>query len=200
MKKYFKKAAKAAFTFVKFIVVFILFLEAISQLMGFQDRHYMFILGIYKVAKTPNLSDWERIYDKEINDTIAPAMYDSKTGWTLRPFNVNPRYTVNNDGMRGQQNYSIEKPDSIIRIGLFGNSAMFSAEVEDSQTLAIYLEEALMQKGIQTEILNLAVPAFGTDQSYLQWKEKGKKYDLDVAACFDRLFVDRSYLRDPYFV
>ena len=164
----------------KFVVVFIVFLEAVSQLMGFQDRHYMFILGIYKVAKTPNLSDWERIYDTEINDTIAPAMYDSKTGWTLRPFNVNPRYSVNNDGMRGQQNYSLEKPDSIIRIGLFGNSAMFSAEVADSQALAIYLKEELMQKGIRAEILNLAVPAFGTDQSYLQWKEKGKKYDLDI--------------------
>ena len=171
---------KVIVNILKFLVVFIVFLEAVSQLMGFQDRHYMFILGIYKVAKTPHLSDWERIYDTEINDTIAPAMYDAKTGWTLRPYNVNYRYTVNNDGMRGQRNYSIEKPDSVIRIGLFGNSAMFSAEVRDSQTLAIYLEAVLAQKGIQAEVLNLAVPAFGTDQSYLQWQEKGRKYDLDI--------------------
>jgi hypothetical protein len=32
------------------------------------------------------------------------------------------------------------------------------------------------------------------------FERNDKKYDLDVAACFDRLFVDRSYLRDPYFV
>lgn len=171
---------KVIINILKFLVVFIVFLEAVSQLMGIHDRHYMFILGIYKVAKTPTLSEWERIYDREINDTIAPAMYDAKTGWTLRPYNVNFRYKVNNDGMRGEKNYSIEKPDSIIRIGLFGNSAMFSAEVADSQALSIYLERALARKGVQAEVLNLAVPAFGIDQSYLQWREKGKKYDLDV--------------------
>lgn len=174
---------KKILNILKFIVVFILFLEAISQLMGFQDRHYMFILGIYKVAKTPNLSDWERIYNAEINDTISLAMSHPKTGWTLRPYSVNPRYSVNNDGMRGKRNYSIEKRDSVIRVGLFGNSAMFSAEVSDSQTLAIYLESILKVKGIRVEVLNLAVPAFGIDQSYWQWEEKGKKYDLDIVVC-----------------
>jgi hypothetical protein len=164
----------------KFLVVFILFLEAVSQLMGHQDRHYMFILGIHKVAKTPNLSDWQRIYDSEIKDTISPAMYDAKTGWALRPYNINSRYEVNNDGMRGKRNYAIEKPNGVIRIGLFGNSAMFSAEVSDSQALAVYLEAKLLEKGIRAEVLNLAVPGFGTEQSYLQWREKGKKYDLDV--------------------
>lgn len=174
---------KRILNILKFVIVFIVFLEAVSQLMGFQEMHYLYILGIYKVAKTPNLSDWERIYDAEMNDTIAPVKSDPKTGWTFRPYNVNFRYTVNNDGLRGSRNYSIEKPDSVIRVGLFGNSAMFSAEVSDSQALAVYLEEILEDRGFKVEVLNLAIPAFGIDQSYLHWKEKGKKYDLDIVVC-----------------
>lgn len=140
----------------------------------------MYILGLYRVGITPNLEDWQAIYQENISGTESLGIPDTITGWSFRPNRQSPTLKINGQGFRDNEDFVEEKEAGVIRIGLFGNSFMLSAEVGDSQTLAFYLENTLIEKGYNAEVYNFAVSAHGNDQNYLTWKHKAQKYDLDV--------------------
>lgn len=85
--------------------------------------------------------------------------------------------TTNSDTLRSDRDYSFNKPQGgIYRILVFGDS--FSAA--DSVNNAERYTDLLASKINDVEIINFAVPGFGTDQQLLMFKEKGLKYDFDL--------------------
>jgi len=88
-------------------------------------------------------------------------------------------YTINSMGLRDNE-YVYTKPDNISRIILLGDSFVFGAEVNKSQTIDTYMEQILLD----TQVINLGISSFGTTQEYLYLKTEGIKYKPDIVVTF----------------
>jgi lysophospholipase L1-like esterase len=91
------------------------------------------------------------------------------------------KITINSDGFRGKD-YSLEKPNSTIRIIVLGDSVAFGWGVNDDEVFSEVLERMLNNnsKKIRYEVLNLAVPGYNTEQNIEMLKTKGLKYKPDI--------------------
>jgi hypothetical protein len=113
------------------------------------------------------------------------------------------RTTVNDSGLRGAA-HPRARTGGRTRVMLLGDSVAFGYGVADEQTFAALLEA----RGY--EVINLAVPGYGTDQELLRLERVGIAYAPDVLLlhfCLRNDFVDnasRKYFYDglhpkPYF-
>lgn len=133
--------------------------------------------------------------------------YSEAYGWQPRPGAVanidGQRTTINGRGVRGAE-HPLARTSSRTRVLMLGDSIAFGYGVADEDTFAALLE----QRGY--EIVNLAVPGYGTDQSLLRLEREGMAYSPDVVLlhfCLHNDFVDnasRTYFYDglhpkPYF-
>lgn len=64
----------------------------------------------------------------------------------------------------------------MLRVALFGDSFTFGDEVPLDETWGAYLERGLAARGVQAEVLNFGVNAYGIDQAYLRWRRDGRRY------------------------
>ena len=120
-----------------------------------------------------------------LSSTTSSTMYDPRLGWTHRPTSEseNHLYKYNADGIRTKTPYDeITKiPESgTLRIALFGDSFIRSDEVPFEDSLGYYLEQALQQAGIRTEVLNFGVGGYGMDQAYLRWLYQGREFNPHI--------------------
>lgn len=109
---------------------------------------------------------------------------DDVVGWTLTP-NVHRWYkkesqpyfiATNSKGLRDVE-HSYEKPPGIYRIVVIGDSFVFGAGgVEPSKRFSDILQASTRN----TEVINMGVPAYGTDQEYLYLANEGLKYHPDL--------------------
>lgn len=108
-------------------------------------------------------------------------VYDSLKGWRTKsnirdlPVFDNKFLNSNSLGLRGVQEYKIDKNPNTIRIMVIGDSFTFGEEVSDDETYSYYLEQLLPN----TEIMNLGVHGYGHDQMLLSLKELGHQYNPD---------------------
>src|SRR5271166_6232364 len=109
---------------------------------------------------------------------------DNLTGWRLAP-NVRRRYdkeaqpyfiVTNSKGLRDVE-HAYDKPPGIFRIVVIGDSFVFGAGgVEPSKRFTDILQASTRN----TEVINMGVPAYGTDQEYLFLADEGLKYHPDL--------------------
>lgn len=105
--------------------------------------------------------------------------YDPDLGWSVRPSSrsENGLYASNAAGVRtanvGQEITPTVSP-GILRIAIFGDSFTHGDDVPLESTWGAILENALNQKGIKAEVLNLGGPGYGMDQAFLRWRKNGK--------------------------
>jgi hypothetical protein len=133
--------------------------------------------------------------------------YSEVYGWEPRPGAVaiidGQRTTINRRGLRGHE-YPFARTSSRTRVLMLGDSIAFGYGVADQDTFASLLED----RGY--EVVNLAVPGYGTDQALLRLEREGMAYSPDVVLlhfCLHNDFVDnasRTYFYDglhpkPYF-
>lgn len=72
------------------------------------------------------------------------------------------------------------KPEDTIRIGCFGDSYTFGAEVDESTDYPSLLQSIFNREGFANiEVLNFGSLAYGFPQSYLLWEGVGVLYGLD---------------------
>lgn len=132
--------------------------------------------------------------------------YSEVYGWVPRPgavaFVDGQRTTINPVGLRGPEHALVRSARP--RILLLGDSVAFGYGVADEDTFAAALEA----RGY--EVINLAVPGYGTDQALLRLQYEGVAYRPDVVLlhfCAHNDFADnasRTYFYDglhpkPYF-
>jgi hypothetical protein len=132
--------------------------------------------------------------------------YSPVYGWEPRPgavASVNGSVTtINAAGMRGP--LPARARGARTRVLLLGDSLAFGWGVEDGATFAAHLG----RRGF--DVVNLAVPGYGTDQALLRFEREGAGYQPDVVVlhfCLDNDFVDnasRAFFYDgvhpkPYF-
>jgi hypothetical protein len=120
--------------------------------------------------------------------------HDDLLGWSLEP-NARGRYTgprpfpiefdstieINSLGLRGPEIGAREPGE--LRILLLGDSFVAGFEVEQPETFAALLETRLARRlGAPVRVINGAVRGYGTDQSYLWFRERGRALGADLVA------------------
>ena len=109
---------------------------------------------------------------------------DDLVGWKLAP-NARRRYdkesqpyfiAINSKGLRDVE-HAYEKPAGVVRIVVIGDSFVFGAGgVEQGKRFSDILQASTKN----TEVINMGVPAYGTDQEYLYLATEGLKYHPDI--------------------
>ena len=94
---------------------------------------------------------------------------------------------VNDQGWRSRM-VSPDKPADVYRVLVLGDSFMAALQVDEQWMFARALEREVNARnpGRQVEVVNFAVPSWGTDQEYLALREQGRalKPDLVVLAFY----------------
>ncbi len=84
-------------------------------------------------------------------------------------------YSINGDGIRAEKNYSFEK--NITRLAILGDSVAFGLGVPFEKTFGNLLQERF---GNQMEVINFAVPGYGTFAEKETLLRKSLNYDPDA--------------------
>ncbi len=117
---------------------------------------------------------------------IIEPVPDRKLVYDLQP-NLNmsfghKRLVTNEDGMRSDRNFSVERLPNSIRILGLGDSGMFGWGVEQGDDYMSVLEKILSGRGdgVTYESLNFGVPGYNTQLESEMLRVKGLKYKPDV--------------------
>jgi lysophospholipase L1-like esterase len=86
------------------------------------------------------------------------------------------RYRTNSQGFRGTKEYTINPQDGVYRIVVQGDSVTLGYGVKDNETFSQALEDMLIKKGINAEVINMGVSGFGTAEELIQFHNVAKKY------------------------
>jgi lysophospholipase L1-like esterase len=112
------------------------------------------------------------------------------------------RFTTNSKGFRGTNEYAIPKPPNVFRVLALGDSVVCGYGVEDDQTFSAVLQRQLSARR-SAEVLNLAVPGFGTAEELIQLENVGLEYQPDLVILgyfindhFDNLTSDLYRVQD----
>jgi hypothetical protein len=124
---------------------------------------------------------------------VSIEVTETRDDGSLRTFQV----TTNSKGVRGEKEYSYERDPSIKRIVVLGDSFAFGDQVNDDETFASVLEKSLLD----TEVINLGVSGYGTDQMHIYFMLEGIKYqpDLVLFAIYDGDYLRSAYYCNGYF-
>lgn len=114
--------------------------------------------------------------------------YDPLRGWKYKPGTsgyfvnregrIRAKVTINSKGLRDEE-MEYQKPAGTKRILLLDASAVAGFEVEQNETLDVFLE-ALLAKHGRYQVINGAHRAYGTDQNLIFLKEEGIRYEPDL--------------------
>ena len=84
--------------------------------------------------------------------------------------------TIHEQGLRAPIP-NAPRPDGVERVMVLGDSTFFGHGVGDDETLPARLEAELVERGIQAEVINGAVPGYSTEQTLLLLEEQGWSYE-----------------------
>lgn len=99
--------------------------------------------------------------------------------WTMAPGirpNAGVPSTINTDGLRGPLP-DLPRPKGRERILITGDSSFFGHGVGDGETLGVQLGEQLVQRGLDVDVVNGAIPGYSTAQTLLLLDELGWAYE-----------------------
>lgn len=121
----------------------------------------------------------ERSHDGGLS--YAHDRYDPALGWRPVPNYDRDDIRTNSLGIRADREFSFERDPSIARIVAVGDSYTwgehtFSEQIGNEQTYPAVLERLLPE----TEVLNLGVHGWGTDQQYLYLTSLGLRFKPDL--------------------
>lgn len=110
--------------------------------------------------------------------------YDETYGWAHKPgergrfdsFGFETAVRINSHGYRGPERVFERRP-GVRRAIVLGDSFVWGFGVEEEQTFENLLEQSLPSK---TEIINLGVSGYSTDQELLVYRNHGRKYQSDL--------------------
>lgn len=108
-------------------------------------------------------------------------VYEAKTNLKLPDFG-HLRVWLNQEGMREDIDYPVERVPGKVRIAGIGDSGMWGWGVGQGQNYLAVLESNLNSRaqGTPYEVLNFAVPAYNTVQEVELFKTRGLKYKPDI--------------------
>ncbi len=132
--------------------------------------------AIYQVYSKPSLF-WK--HDPLLGWSHEPNSEDVYIGPRPWPVEFSTKININSIGLRNPE--IMDKPVDGIRILFTGDSRVAALEVKYEQTFIALLQDLLSKElGIPVQTINAGVRAYGTDQSYLYYKQRGYKLKPDL--------------------
>ena len=97
---------------------------------------------------------------------------------------TSPEYRINirtnSKGIRADRDIPYEKAGGVKRIVLLGDSFAMGCGVNLEDTFSSQMQKFLEESGVNSEIVNLGVPAYGNAEELILLKEEGLKYQPDL--------------------
>lgn len=148
------------------VLICFLLLEAGFRLAGYQPIYKTYSKSSMLWQYDPLLG-WSHIPDSEA-DYIGPRPW---------PVEFSTHIDINSIGLRGPE-ITAKKG---LRVLVLGDSITAGFEVPFNKTYSARLQDILnKQLNTPVQVINAGVRGYGTDQSYLYYKEKGKNLDADL--------------------
>jgi hypothetical protein len=133
---------------------------------------------LYRVYSKPELF-WR--HDERLGWWLEPGARGRFVGPRPFPIEFDATIQINSLGLRGPE-IGPEAPDEL-RLLFRGDSAVAGFEVEQPETFTALLEQRLTRElGPPVRVINAGVRGYGTDQSYLWFRERGASLGADLVA------------------
>lgn len=113
---------------------------------------------------------------KLLNHTEQYITHHPVLGWTIKPDGADPYHRSNSQGFRSDQNAAPYPSAGKIRISAYGDSYIHSDDVQNNETWLKFLSD--LEPKLET--LNFGVPGYGTDQTFLRYRENGLDFHPDI--------------------
>ena len=124
-------------------------------------------------------------------DLRAFALVPGKQGWYRKEGNAYIR--INSHGYRGPD-FSVEKPDNVIRIAVLGDSMVEARQVNFADTAWQRLEKLVPTcsdlSGKRLQVLNFGVGGYGTTQELLTLRRDVLRFQPDIVLLVVAAFND----------
>ncbi len=148
-----------------------------------------------------------------ISDVLLGHVPRQNGTWCLHQPDTNKKIIIhtNNKGLRANREFNYTKSDHTLRILVFGDSFVWSANLADEETFSAQFEnetkKILRERGDYTtevEVIPFGVGAYGPQQSYLRYASEGAKYDADLVLFlfyqndFTDLFDEKAQYPRPW--
>ncbi len=131
---------------------------------------------IYRVYSKPSIF-WR--HDPLLGWSHEPGAGGTYVGPKPWPIEFSTSVEINSEGLRGPE-VGPRPPDGL-RILFLGDSMLAAFEVEYEETFPARTEKELSRSlGVPVQVLNAGVRGYGTDQSYLYFRERGYKWEPDA--------------------
>lgn len=110
--------------------------------------------------------------------------FDPTLGWNLAPggSSTDGSIHINSAGMRGLDEYDPVRPEGVLRVAAYGDSFTFGDQVADADCYPARLEVLAREHGATLEVFNFGLPAGGTDQALLRFREQRERWPTEVVA------------------
>lgn len=146
-------------------------------------------LGLFEVGF--RVAGYQPIYEVYSKPSIL-WRHDAQLGWSHEPDSVanyrGPRpwpvefeneIRINSKGLRGVEPGA--RGEDAFRILFLGDSVVAGFEVAEHETFSVRVESQLNEAlSIPVEVINAGVRGYGTDQSYLYYKLRGRELKPDL--------------------
>ncbi|MCH7708531.1 MAG: hypothetical protein IH884_08560 [Myxococcales bacterium] len=154
------------------VVVFLLFGELAVRLMGYQ--------AMFDTYSRPSVF-W--IHDPLLGWVHEPNSVGTYVGPRPWPIEFEASVKINSLGLRGPEVTDV--PEGGYRVLVLGDSLTAAFEVEYEETFAAILERQLTEEmGAPVQVINAGVRGYGTDQSYLSYRDRLRKLQPDMVIMF----------------
>lgn len=144
-----------------------------------------FLLGRHIGPTQPPITEVRGKLAPYLESDDSRMIHDSHLGWSPRPGHTTHggMYQYNRHGVRVgkiSDSHDREADPARLRIALFGDSFTHCDNVPFRESWGAYLQQMLRQQGLDCEVINFGVSAYGMDQAYLRWKHLGAQFDPDM--------------------
>ncbi|MFH1502036.1 MAG: GDSL-type esterase/lipase family protein [Candidatus Eisenbacteria bacterium] len=89
-------------------------------------------------------------------------------------------FGINANGFRDDRDFEYEKPETITRILVLGDSFTIGYEVQQQETYSAVLERCLRKRGLEVEVLNAGMSGSSTAEELVFFEQEGLRYDPDI--------------------
>jgi lysophospholipase L1-like esterase len=148
-------------------VVTLALVEVALRVLGYEP--------IYRVYSHPEIF-WRQ--DDLLGWSHEPGAQGIYVGPRPWPVEFEAPVRINSLGLRGPEIAPV--PPGSVRVMVLGDSIVAGFEVPWEETFTARMESLLAQEGLPVQVVNAGVRGYGTDQSYLYYRDRGSRLQPDL--------------------